>query len=81
MQESSLMEANKCWMEWSTPLGQADARAFVFSFNNETGIDDLISNDQTQDNASHLIYNIGGQRLNALQKGLNIIGNKKVIVE
>ena len=81
MQESSLMEANKCWMEWSTPLGQADARAFVFSFNNETGIDDLISNDQTQDNASHLIYNIGGQRLNALQKGFNIIGNKKVIVE
>lgn len=81
MQESSLMEANKCWMEWSTPLGQADARAFVFSFNNETGIDDLISNDQTQDNASHLIYNIGGQRLNALQKGLNIIGDKKVIVE
>ena len=62
MQESCLMEANKCWMEWSTPLGQADARAFVFSFNNETGIDDLISNDQTQDNASHLIYNIGGQR-------------------
>ena len=81
MQESSLMEANKCWMEWSTPLGQADARAVVFSFNNETGIDDLISNDQTQDNASHLIYNIGGQRLNALQKGFNIIGNKKVIVE
>ena len=72
--------ANKCWMEWTTPSGQAEARSFVFSFDEETGINDVISSGQSQDNASLLIYNMAGQRLNAPQKGLNIIGGKRVIV-
>ena len=80
MQASGTIGANKCWMEWTTPAGQAEARSFVFSFDEETGIDDVISSGQSQDNASHLIYNMAGQRLNAPQKGLNIIGGKRVIV-
>ena len=81
MQASGTIGANKCWMEWTTPAGQAEARSFVFSFNEETGIDDLISIGQSQDNASHLIYNMAGQRQNTPQRGLNIIGNKKMIVD
>ena len=80
MQASGTIGANKCWMEWTTPSGQAEARSFVFSFDEETGINDVISSGQSQDNASHLIYNMAGQRLNAPQKGLNIIGGKRVIV-
>ena len=81
MQDRGTIGANKCWMEWTTPSGQAEARSFVFSFNEETGINDVISSGQSQDNASHLIYNMAGQRLNAPQKGLNIIGSKKVIIK
>lgn len=81
MQASGTIGANKCWMEWTTPSGQAEARSFVFSFNEETGINDVISSGQSQDNASHLIYNMAGQRLNAPQKGLNIIRSKKVIIK
>ena len=81
MQDSGTIVANKCWMEWTTPAGQAEARSFVFSFDEETGIDDLISSGQSQDNASHLIYNMAGQRQNTPQRGLNIIGNKKMIVD
>ena len=81
MQDSGTIVANKCWMEWATPAGQAEARSFVFSFDEETGIDDLISSGQSQDNASHLIFNMAGQRQNTPQRGLNIIGNKKMIVD
>ena len=81
MQDKGTIRANKCWMEWTTPAGQAEARSFVFSFDEETGINDVISSGQSQDNASHLIYNMAGQRLNAPQKGLNIIGSKKVIIK
>ena len=81
MQDRGTIGANKCWMEWTTPAGQAEARSFVFSFNEETGINDVISSGQSQDNASHLIYNMAGQRLNAPQKGLNIVGGKKVIIK
>ncbi len=81
MQASGTIGANKCWMEWTIPSGQAEARSFVFSFDEETGINDVISSGQSQDNASHLIYNMAGQRMNALQKGLNIIGSKKVIIK
>ena len=81
MQARGTIGANNCWMEGTTRAGQAEARSFVFSFNEETGIDDLISIGQSQDNASHLIYNMAGQRQNTPQRGLNIIGNKKMIVD
>ena len=81
MQDSGTMDANKCWVEWTTLAGQAEAHAFVLSFNDETGIGDVISGGQPEDSASHLIYNMAGQRLYAPQKGLNIIGSRKVVVD
>ena len=75
----STIAANKCWMEWTVPAGQAEVRSFVISFDDATGISDIIP--ETKENRTHLIYNISGQRLNKPQKGLNIIGNKKVIIK
>ncbi|MBR2458513.1 MAG: alpha-N-acetylglucosaminidase [Bacteroidaceae bacterium] len=79
MDGSGTIGANKCWMEWTVPAGQAEARSFVISFDDATGISDIIT--ETKENKTHLIYNISGQRLNKPQKGLNIIGNKKVIIK
>jgi hypothetical protein len=70
--------ANKCWMEWIVPAGQAEVRSFVISFDDATGISDIIP--ETKENRTHLIYNIGGQRLNKPQKGLNIVNGKKIMV-
>jgi hypothetical protein len=79
MDEAGTIGANKCWMEWTVPAGQAEVRSFVISFDDATGISDIIP--ETKENRTHLIYNISGQRLNKPQKGLNIIGNKKVIIK
>ena len=69
--------ANKCWMEWTVPAGQAEVRSFVISFDDATGISDIIP--ETKENSTHLIYNISGQRLHKTQKGLNIVNGKKII--
>jgi hypothetical protein len=79
MDAEGTIGANKCWMEWTVPAGQAEVRSFVISFDDATGISDIIP--ETKENRTHLIYNISGQRLNKPQKGLNIIGNKKVIIK
>jgi hypothetical protein len=77
MDEAGTIGANKCWMECTVPAGQAEVRSFVISFDDATGISDIITG--TKENKTHLIYNIGGQRLNKIQKGLNIVNGKKVI--
>ncbi len=77
MDESGTIGANKCWMEWTVPAGQAEVRSFVISFDDATGISDIIP--ETRENSTHLIYNVGGQRLNKPQKGLNIVNGKKII--
>ena len=52
-----------------------------------TGIQELINKEETKNfNSSTLqffnsIYNLQGQRLNRLQKGLNIVGGRKVFVK
>ena len=43
----------------------------------DTGIKDVIANNAK----TAAIYNLAGQRINALQKGLNIVGGKKVFVK
>ena len=78
MDEAGTIDANKCWMEWTVPAGQAEARSFIISFDNATGISDIIP--ETKENSTHLIYNVGGQRLNKPQKGLNIVNGKKIMV-
>ena len=50
-------------------------KAFLFDDGNATGIDDV--NQNTNLNAP--IYNVAGQRLQKMQRGINIIGNKKIL--
>ena len=45
---------------------------------NPTGIKTTDNGPQTTDN---IIYNLAGQRMNTKQKGINIIGNKKILVQ
>ena len=49
-------------------------KAFYFEGNDATGIDNI---ENTIENGA--IYNIAGQRLNKVQKGINIINGKKVL--
>ncbi len=73
MQAEGTIGANKCWMEWNVPADMAEARAIVLDFSTETGIQDITTAPQ-----GTVIYNLAGQRVRTLQKGVNIVGNSKV---
>lgn len=64
---------------WLKVDGSVSAEKIYLSvFNGETGIYDSLGDSSLIDNG---IYNLHGQRLNAKQKGINIINGKKVLVE
>ncbi len=65
---------NKCY--FTAPAAEASAKAFFFTPSDVTGIDAIIT--EGEDKAE--IYNVHGQRLNRLQKGLNIVNGRKVVV-
>ena len=48
-------------------------KAFFFGEDDATGISNVNTN------ANEKVYNLAGQRLNKIQKGINIVGNKKVL--
>ena len=50
-------------------------KAFFFDGDDATGIADLKDSKDSKD----LIYNLAGQRLGKMQKGINIVGGKKVL--
>ena len=56
----------------------AQANEFTISFSDPTGIDAVLSTAQGEDGD---IYNVAGERLDRAQKGINIVGNKKVLVK
>ena len=67
----------------SIPAGKAyykstsGVKAFTFTDDNATGIKAIDNGQQTIDNG--LIYNVAGQRLGKMQKGINIVNGKKVL--
>ena len=69
--------ANNCWIEWPTNSAQSDIQIFTIFFKEEESI---VKNGEYT-TSEHIIYNLAGQRVNALQKGVNIIGNKKVVIK
>ena len=73
--ESGKIRAGKAYLE--IPEG-TDIKGFYFSFGDDdtTGIS-TIDNGQLTKNKE--IYNLAGQRLQKMQKGINIVGNKKVL--
>ncbi|MBR5395253.1 MAG: discoidin domain-containing protein [Bacteroidaceae bacterium] len=70
--ESGTIAAGKAYLEIFAPAG---VQAFYFSFDEDpTGIATV---EKTVEDG--LIYNMAGQRLNKMQKGINIVNGKKIL--
>ena len=69
--------------EGTIPAGKAyfqsasSVKAFFFSGDDATGINEV--NDQWSMVNGQSIYNLAGQRVSKMQKGINIINGKKVL--
>ncbi len=67
---------NKCYL--TLPAGPSSARAFYFPGDEATSIESIFGADE---NGTVSIYNLAGQKLNRLQKGVNIVNGRKVVVK
>lgn len=67
----STIAAGKGYLEFTG----SGVKAFSFDDDNATGINNLDANV----NLNEPIYNIAGQRMSKMQRGINIIGNKKIL--
>lgn len=66
----------KCYL--TAPAAMASAKAFFLGHNGETtGIENVFNGK----NGETVIYNTAGQRINKLQKGINIVNGHKVLVK
>ena len=63
--------AGKAYLE----VPGSEVKGFIFAEDDETAINDLTS----ALSESGAIYNVAGQRINKLQKGINIVNGKKVL--
>ena len=79
MKDNSPIGANKCWMEWN--MGSANVRSLTIRFGDGDATD--IENVEVAPARpmQQGIYNLAGQRLEAPQKGVNIINGKKVVIK
>ena len=66
------IKAGKAYLE----LPATEVKAFYFAENGETAINSLAPALSKGEGA---IYNVAGQRISKLQKGINIVGGKKVL--
>ena len=73
--EGFVLPKGKCYLQ--IPEGD-DARIFIMPGMETTGISATLVNSGATKSG---IYNLNGQRIGKLQKGLNIVGGKKVIVK
>ena len=78
MDAEGTIGANKCWMEWEMPA-DANVRSLVIRFADTTDIENVEVAPARP--AQQGIYNLAGQRLEAPQKGINIINGKKVVIK
>ena len=71
--------ANKAYLDTTTPA-VSNVKGFAFSFDDDiaTGIGKLEHGSLNMEHSA--IYNLSGQRLSKMQKGINIANGKKVIV-
>ena len=61
------------------PASSGNVKAFYFGFGGEDAIETIADGDRTVGNGE--IYNLAGQRMKSLQRGVNIVGGKKVLVK
>ena len=69
--ETGFIRAGKAYLEVASGV-----KGFILAGDDATGIKTIDNSQQTTDAA---IYNLAGQRLSKKQKGINIVGNKKVL--
>lgn len=81
--DGSTLNANKAYLPLLTASLPASSRvAVVFDDEDAEGNTTYINVAELQNsNIPNVIYNLNGQRLSCLQKGLNIINGKKVIIK
>lgn len=77
MSSDMMLSPNKAFIEMS--LGSAKALRFVLPGEDTTNIENI--NEIDNENENNAIYNLQGVRLNKLQKGINIVNGKKIIVK
>lgn len=72
------LKANRAYLSTSYDVSAASARELTIVFDDDvtTGISTLESTDSRKG-----IYNLAGQRLNSLQKGINIVNGKIIMVK
>lgn len=75
------IEAGKAYLQLEGDYSTSGIKGFsiVFEDDEPTGIADMEGGIEKIEDAE--IYNLAGQRLNKMQKGVNIIGGKKVLVK
>lgn len=73
------IKANKAYLPVLTANLPSDVKAFTFIFEDDDadGIETVDSRQQTTDNSP--IYNLAGQRISKMQKGINIVNGKKIL--
>ncbi len=71
--EGLVIPAGKAYVEDASGV-----KAFVFDFDDATGIEAIEHSPLTTDES---IYNLAGQKMSKMQRGVNIIGGKKVMVK
>ena len=75
--ETGNIKAGKAYLELTDG---ADVKAFFFSEGDDaTGINEELRMKNEESKGEGAIYNLAGQRLGKMQKGINIIGNKKIL--
>lgn len=65
--------AGKAYLKCTAP---SPVKGFTFVFDDATGINTVANGQLTVDNE---IYNLSGQRINKMQKGINIVNGKKIL--
>ena len=74
---SGTVPAGRALLPVSVVTGNVGVKALTFNFEDDaTAIENLNVNDNLNDGA---IYNVAGQRLNKMQKGINIVNGKKIL--
>ena len=68
---------NRCYLTVTTTTGEAKPRVLYFDEVDATAINGIDAASTT----NGAIYNLNGQQLNSLQRGINIVNGKKVLVK
>ena len=71
--------ANQVYRAYLTVSTAADVKAFYFDFNDATAISETLA--PTGRAGEGPIFNLAGQKMSKLQKGVNIVNGKKVLVK